>query len=63
MIFRLLVSAALVLLPLAGAAAAETAWYPVPEDSHPHDVAPAPDGSDPFANLNTPDDLQAYPLA
>lgn len=25
--------------------------------------APAPDGSDPFANLNTPDDLQAYPLA
>ncbi|MEK0084261.1 lyase [Benzoatithermus flavus] len=45
MIFRLLVSAALVLLPLAGAAAAETAWYPVPEDSHPHDVAPAPDGT------------------
>jgi virginiamycin B lyase len=32
-------------LHVAPAAAAEVAYYPVPAGSHPHDVAPAPDGT------------------
>ncbi len=33
------------LLASAGAIAAEVRYYPVPKGSHPHDVAPAPDGT------------------
>jgi virginiamycin B lyase len=36
---------AVALLTFAPAAAAEVAYYPVPKGTHPHDVAPAPDGT------------------
>ena len=41
---RLLI-AVLSICAACGALAAEVRYYAVPEGSHPHDVAPAPDGS------------------
>lgn len=46
MVARELAAACAILLPLTGAAAAaEVAYYPLPEGAGPHDVAPAPDGT------------------
>lgn len=44
MTLRLLALALCALFPLV-AGAREVAYYPVPEGAHPHDVAPAPDGT------------------
>jgi virginiamycin B lyase len=42
---RLLAPLAAVIAVHAGAAAGEVSYYPIPPSSHPHDVAPAPDGT------------------